>query len=72
MRSAGVLAGAAGGYAYGSAQPAPPGQALSEHGWSGRLPAVPFHGVHQAGILAKPQRQTLVVAFNVTADSRAS
>lgn len=66
----GVLAGAAGGYAYGSAQAAPPGQALTEHGWFGRLPAVPFHGIHQAGIVHKPQRQSLVVSFNVTADGR--
>lgn len=66
----GVLAGAAAGYAARSAQPAPPGQALSEHGWSGRLPAVPFHGTHQAGILLKPHRQTLVVSFNVTVDGR--
>jgi deferrochelatase/peroxidase EfeB len=66
----GVLAGAAGGYAYRSAQAAPPGQALSEHGWFGRLPAVPFHGIHQAGIVHKPQRQTLVVSFNVTAEGR--
>jgi deferrochelatase/peroxidase EfeB len=66
----GVLAGAAGGYAYRSAQPAPPGQALSEQGWFGRLPAVPFHGVHQAGIVSKPQRQTLVVSFQVTAEGR--
>jgi deferrochelatase/peroxidase EfeB len=36
----------------------------------GRLPAVPFHGVHQAGILPPPQRQTLVLAFDVTAASR--
>lgn len=67
----GVLAGAAGGYAVRSAQPAPPGQALSEQGWFGRLPAVPFHGTHQAGILSKPQRQTVVVSFNVTVDGRA-
>jgi deferrochelatase/peroxidase EfeB len=66
----GVLAGAAGGYAYRSAQTAPPGQALSEHGWFGRLPAVPFHGIHQAGIVHKPQRQSLVVSFTVTADGR--
>jgi deferrochelatase/peroxidase EfeB len=66
----GVLAGAAGGYAYRSAQAAPPGQALSGQGWFGRQPPVPFHGTHQAGILPKPQRQTLVVSFNVTVDGR--
>ena len=37
-----------------------------------RLPAVPFHGQHQAGILPKPQQQTIVVSFNVTAEGRAS
>jgi len=66
----GALAGAAAGYAYRSARPAPPGQALSEQGWFGRLPAVPFHGRYQAGIVPKPQRQTLVVSFSVTADGR--
>ena len=37
----------------------------------GRLPAVPFHGLHQAGILPPPQRQMLVATFDVTATSRA-
>ena len=36
----------------------------------GRLPAVPFHGLHQAGILPPPQRQTVVLAFDVTAGTR--
>jgi deferrochelatase/peroxidase EfeB len=36
----------------------------------GRLPAVPFHGVHQAGILSPPQRQSIVLAFDVTAGNR--
>jgi deferrochelatase/peroxidase EfeB len=36
----------------------------------GRLPAIPFHGVHQAGILLPPQRQTLMLAFDVTAGNR--
>ena len=35
-----------------------------------RLPAVPFHGVHQAGILPPPQRQTIVLAFDATAENR--
>ena len=35
------------------------------------LAPVPFHGVHQAGILPGPQRQALVVAFDLTAASRA-
>ena len=36
----------------------------------GRLPAVPFEGVHQAGILPPPQRQTIALAFDVTAGNR--
>ena len=36
----------------------------------GRLPAVPFQGVHQAGILPPPQRQTIALAFDVTAGNR--
>ena len=36
----------------------------------GRLPTVPFHGVHQAGILPPPQRQSIVLAFDVTAGNR--
>ena len=35
------------------------------------LAAVPFHGVHQAGILPSPQRQVLVVTFDMTANGRA-
>jgi deferrochelatase/peroxidase EfeB len=34
------------------------------------LPAVPFHGRHQAGILPPPPRRVLVLAFDATADSR--
>ena len=34
------------------------------------LAAVPFYGVHQAGILPVPQPQVLVVGFDVTADGR--
>ena len=67
---AGAAAGAGAGYAYRSAQAAPPGQAFDASQVEGRLPAVPFHGRHQAGILAKPQRQTIVLSFNVTADGR--
>jgi deferrochelatase/peroxidase EfeB len=36
----------------------------------GRMPAVPFHGAHQAGILPVSQRQTIVAAFDVTAANR--
>ena len=33
-------------------------------------PAVPFHGPHQTGILPKPQPQTAVLSFTVTAEGR--
>jgi deferrochelatase/peroxidase EfeB len=66
----GAVVGAAGGYAYRSAQSTSPGQLHADALEAGRLPAVPFHGRHQAGILAKPGRQTIVVSFNVTADGR--
>ncbi len=67
---AGAAVGAGAGYAYRSSQAAPPGQAFDASLVEGRLPAVAFHGRHQAGILAKPQRQTIVLSFNVTADGR--
>jgi deferrochelatase/peroxidase EfeB len=38
---------------------------------TGRLPAVPFHGAYQAGILPKPSPATAVIAFDVTAQNRA-
>jgi len=59
----GAVLGAAGGYAYRSAHSTSPGQRHADALDAGRLPAVPFHGRHQAGILAKPGRQTVVVAF---------
>jgi deferrochelatase/peroxidase EfeB len=62
--------GAAAGYAYRATRPASPGQAAADEAETGRLPAVPFHGRHQAGILPPPQRQTAVVSFNVTANGR--
>ena len=34
------------------------------------LPAVPFHGPHQTGILPMPQRQTAVLSCTVTAEGR--
>ena len=36
----------------------------------GRLPAVPFHGAYQAGILPPPSRQAIVLAFDVTAENK--
>ena len=44
--------------------------AANEAAVTGRLPAVPFHGKHQAGILPEPQPATAVVSFNVTAEDR--
>ena len=38
---------------------------------AGTLPAVPFHGQHQAGILPQPQRATAVVSFDATAEAAA-
>jgi deferrochelatase/peroxidase EfeB len=67
---AGAAAGAGAGYAYRSSQPAAPGQILDAEMLAGRLPAVPFHGLYQAGILRKPPRQTIMLSFNVTADGR--
>ena len=67
---AGAAAGAGAGYAYRSSRAAAPGQVLDAEMLAGRLPAVPFHGRYQAGILRKPERQTIVVSFNVTAEGR--
>jgi deferrochelatase/peroxidase EfeB len=67
-----VAGAAAAGYGLGTAAPAAaatapaPPDALAD-----RLPAVPFHGVHQAAILRPPEPQTAVISFQVTADSRA-
>jgi deferrochelatase/peroxidase EfeB len=67
---AGGIAGAAGGYAYRAAS-ADPEAAANLAAVQGRLPAVPFHGEHQAGILPKPKAATAVISFNATAESRA-
>jgi deferrochelatase/peroxidase EfeB len=68
---AGGVAGGFGGYAYrGSAAAADPSVAANAAAVQGRLPAVPFHGQHQAGILPEPQRATAVVSFDATASSR--
>ena len=68
---AGAAAGAAGGYAYRGSRTQPATAQTAEALETGRLPAVPFHGRYQAGILPAPQRQTVMVAFNATADGRA-
>jgi deferrochelatase/peroxidase EfeB len=74
MLGAGAAAGVAGsvaaGYATGASSRAasPVGPGASDP--QAHLPAVPFHGVHQAGILPEPQRQTAVLSFTVTAEGR--
>jgi deferrochelatase/peroxidase EfeB len=67
---AGGIAGAAGGYEY-RGPGAGPAAAANLAELEGRLPAVPFHGQHQAGILPKPKAATAVISFNATAGSRA-
>jgi deferrochelatase/peroxidase EfeB len=68
-----VAGGVAGGFAgYASrGTPADPAAAADAAAVQGRLPAVPFHGKYQAGILPAPQRATAVVSFTATASSRA-
>jgi deferrochelatase/peroxidase EfeB len=70
--AAGAAAGVAGGvpaaYAAGASPAASPTAGPGDP--EGRLAAVPFHGRYQAGILPPPQRQAVVVAFDVTAASR--
>ena len=66
---AGGAAGAAAGY-FSRSAPADPSAAANEAAVTGRLPAVPFHGTYQAGILPSASRATTVVSFNATAESR--
>jgi deferrochelatase/peroxidase EfeB len=68
---AGGAAGAAAGYAYRGGAAADPADAANEAAVNGLLPAVPFHGKYQAGILPKASRATAVVSFNATVQSRA-
>ena len=71
--AAGVAGGIPAGYAAGTSRatrPAAASPAVAAADPEGRLAAVPFHGRHQAGILPPPQRQAVVVAFDVTAASR--
>jgi len=69
---AGGLGGAAAGHAYaGTATGTDPAAATNLATLQGRLPAVPFHGKHQAGILPEPKAATAVISFNATAGNRA-
>jgi deferrochelatase/peroxidase EfeB len=65
----GVVAGGAAGYALHASQPDPV-LAADTAALEGRLPAVPFHGKYQAGIVPPPQRATAVVSFDATADGK--
>jgi len=65
-----AVAGGAVGYGLRSPAPVPAADTDALAVVDGRLPAVPFHGQHQAGVLAVPGRQTTVVAFDVTAGNR--
>jgi deferrochelatase/peroxidase EfeB len=70
---AGLLGVAAGGYAIGDArhrEHADPASAVVTDAVTGRLPAVPFHGKYQAGILPGSSPATAVVSFDVTAENR--
>jgi deferrochelatase/peroxidase EfeB len=66
--AAGVAGSVAAGYATGASSRAARPAAASDP--QAHLPAVPFHGLHQAGILPEPQRQTAVLSFTVTAEGR--
>jgi deferrochelatase/peroxidase EfeB len=69
----GVVAGGAGGAAAGyfsRSTPPDPSAIANEAAVTGRLPAEPFHGKYQAGILPEPSRATAVVSFNATAESK--
>ena len=68
--AAGGLAGGFGGYSLRGGAAADPAAAANAAVVHGRLPAVPFHGRHQAGILPEPSRATAVVSFNATAETR--
>jgi deferrochelatase/peroxidase EfeB len=67
MLGAGTMA-AAGGLTAEAARAATPPAVLTDP--LARLPAVPFYGAHQAGILPAAQRQVAVISFDVTADNR--
>jgi deferrochelatase/peroxidase EfeB len=69
----GVVAGGAGGAAAGylsRSTPPDPSAVANEAAVTGQLPAVPFHGKYQAGILPDPSRATAMVSFDATAESK--
>ena len=71
----GVVIGGAGGGLAGTAHAdtqSDPALETATAALEGRLPAVPFHGTRQAGILPAPKAATIVASFDVTADDKAS
>jgi deferrochelatase/peroxidase EfeB len=62
-----VASSVAAGYATGASSRAARPAVAAASDPQAHLPAVPFHGLHQTGILPEPQRQTAVLSFNVTA-----
>jgi deferrochelatase/peroxidase EfeB len=69
--AAGAAGAAAVGYGLGSVGTAAASTGPGPDAQADRLPPVPFHGRHQSAILLPASRQTAVVSFSVTADSRA-
>jgi deferrochelatase/peroxidase EfeB len=74
--SAGLAGAATAGYVLHAdpaqaAQAALAGAVTAQAQLEGRLPAVPFHGEHQNGIVLDPLPATAVIAFDVTAQTRA-
>src|SRR5580704_2698770 len=66
---------AAAGYGYRASRPEAATQQRAQAQLTadnlGTLPAAPFHGRYQPGIAQLPQRQSAVIAFNVTAAGKA-
>ena len=68
---AGGAAGTAAGYSLRGSGTPDPAAAQNTEIVEGRLPAVPFHGEHQAGILPDPRAATTMVSFDATVSNRA-